>query len=50
MFSKGENIYNNETESILKCKTSSWNLVLSTLKENIVHWTLCIMITKLDLI
>jgi len=37
MFSKGENIYDNETKSILKCKVSSWKLVLSTLKENIVH-------------
>lgn len=37
MFSKGENIYGNETESILKCKVSSWKPVLSTVKENIVH-------------
>lgn len=37
MFSKEGNIYDNETESILKCKGSSWKPVLSTLKENIVH-------------
>lgn len=37
MFSKGENIYDNETESVLKCKAFSWKPVLSTLKENIAH-------------